>query len=110
MNVREAVKDKANYSTIVAYFKNLQTLSIADLALLIDVIEEMSEEIFEHYQALAELCRSEMQRLRQIYEQQQTFDFLTESERCQLGSLITRACGMKVLLAEKYEDMAAALT
>ena len=37
--IREAVKNKENYSSIVTYFKTQKTLSEADLALLIDMIE-----------------------------------------------------------------------
>ena len=40
--IREAVKNKENYSSIVTYFKTLKILSETDLALLIDIIEEMS--------------------------------------------------------------------
>jgi len=110
MNVREAVKDKANYSSIVTYFKNLQTLGMTDLVLLIDVIDEMSEEIFEHYKALQELCKRELQRIRQLYENMGTFDYLEETEKCQLAYIVKKACSMNVVLAEKYESMAAALT
>ena len=110
MNVREAVKDKANYNSIVEYFKNLQTLGMTDLVLLIDVIEEMSEEIFEHYKALQDICRRELQRMRLFYESKGTFDYLEETEKRQLAYIVQKACHMKVVLAEKYEDMAAALT
>lgn len=52
MDVLEAVKCKENYSSIVTYFKAMNTLDTAQLAVLIDTIEQMSEEIFEHYKAL----------------------------------------------------------
>ena len=55
--IREAVKNKENYSSIVTYFKTQKTLSEADLALLIDMIEEMSPEIYEHYRALQDMFR-----------------------------------------------------
>ena len=55
--IREAVKNKENYSSIVTYFKTQKTLSEADLALLIDIIEEMSPEIYEHYRALQDMFR-----------------------------------------------------
>ena len=110
MNVREAVKDKGNYSSIVDYFKNMQTLGMTDLVLLIDVIDGMSEEIFEHHKALQDLCKRRVQEFRKTYEAEGNFDFLDETERSQLAYVLKQACSMKVLLAEKYEHMATALS
>lgn len=110
MDVREAVMDMANYDSIVTYFKNLKTFGGDDLALLVDTIDNMSEEIFEHYKALCDLCRGELQKLRRTFQKQSDFDFLEVFERRQLAYAVNKACGMGILLTEKYEDMAAALS
>lgn len=52
MDVREAVKDKGKYKDIAEYFRKSDTLDTDQLTLLIDTIELMSEEVFEHYKAL----------------------------------------------------------
>ena len=52
MDVKEAVKDKAQYKDIVAYFQGMDRIGTEQLVLLIDTISLMSEEIFEHYKAL----------------------------------------------------------
>lgn len=106
MNVKEAVKDKANYYRIVTYFKNLKTLSMDDMVRLVDVIEVMSEEIFEHYKALCDMCRDELQKISRIYREEKNLDFLEDSQKRQLAYILSKACGRKILLAEKYEDMA----
>lgn len=100
MNVNEAVKDKANYSSIVTYFKNLKTLSPDDMVRLIDVIEVMSEEIFEHYKALCDMCREELQQINEHCE---------ASQRRQLAYVLDKACAMKIVHEEKYQDLAAEL-
>lgn len=110
MDVRTAVMDMANYSSIVTYFKNLKTFGGDDLVLLVDTIDNMSEEIFEHYKALCELCRGELQKLRRSFQKQGNFDFLEVPERRQLAYAVNKACGMGILLAEKYTEMAAALS
>lgn len=92
--IREAVKNKENYSSIVTYFKTQKTLSEADLALLIDMIEEMSPEIYEHYRALQDMFR---EGIRKHLEAQ-------EASGEQLAYAIKKGCALGTLLAEKYAD------
>lgn len=104
MDVRAAVKKKENYSSIVTYFESLKTLSVDELVLLIDVIDEMSEEIFEHYRALQLLFRGEISRIIKKRQETGDFSFLTESEREQVSYTLEKAGHLGVLLWEKYEE------
>lgn len=107
MDIRIAVKDKENYGEIVRWFRSQGTLDIDQMVLLVDTIEAMSEEIFEHYRALQDICRKEIKRIQNRYREEGSIDsFLDESERRRLAYVIEKACGMGVLLSEKYEDMA----
>ena len=57
MDVRNAVKHRENYDSIVTYFKTLKTPGMDQMVLLIDTIEQMSPEIYEHYRALQDIFR-----------------------------------------------------
>lgn len=93
--IREAVKNKENYSSIVTYFKIQKTLSEADLALLIDIIEEMSPEIYEHYRALQDMFREGIRK---------HLEASKEASGEQLAYAIKKGCALGTLLAEKYAD------
>ena len=58
MDVRNAVKHRENYDSIVTYFKTLKTPGMDQMVLLIDTIEQMSPEIYEHYRALQDIFLS----------------------------------------------------
>lgn len=100
MDIRTAVQDKENYGEIVNWFRSQGTLDIEQMVLLVDTIEAMSEEIFEHYRALQDICRKEIKRFAS------TDIGLDESDRCRLAYVIQKACSLGVLLPEKYEDLA----
>ena len=104
MNVREAVKDKARYKDIVVYFQELDTLSMDHLVLLIDTVDLMSEEIFEHYKALQVIFKKVVSEILTRRNQEGNFDFLTDSQKCQLSYAIEKAGNLRVLLSEKYEE------
>lgn len=108
MDVRQEVKKKENYGSIVAYFKDLKTPDMDQLVLLIDTIAEMSEEIFEHYKALSDLLREELKKMQCIAGEKGNYDFLSDSEKSQLAYIIEQAFRLKILLPEKYEDLAKA--
>lgn len=95
MDIREAVKDKANYSSIVTYFKTLKEPDLDQMILLIDVIGQMSPEIYEHYRALQDIFRREIKKA--MAEEQPG-----RSEK--LAYIIGKGCGTGTLLAEKYES------
>ena len=95
--IREAVKNKENYSSIVTYFKTQKTLSAADLALLIAMIEELSPEIYEHYRALQDMFPA-----CDISEQISLASKEASGE--QLAYAIKKGCALGTLLAEKYAD------
>jgi len=104
MEVREAVKDKARYQEIVTYFQERNSQEPEELALMIDVIELMSEEIFEHYRRMADLFKERVSRLLARREKEGSFQFLTEEQKERLSYALEKAGRLKVLLWEKYED------
>ena len=104
MDVREAVKDKARYKDIVVYFQELDTLSMDHLVLLIDTVDLMSEEIFEHYKALQVIFKEQVSEILKRREEEGGFSFLTDSQKRQLSYVLRKAGNRKVLLWEKYEE------
>ena len=104
MDIREAVKDKGKYKDIVGYFQGLGTLDTDCLALLIDTIELMSEEIFEHYKALQVIFKGMVSEILERREKEGGFGFLTDSQKSQLSYALQKAGNLKVLLWEKYEQ------
>lgn len=107
MDVKNAVKDKANYADIVAWFRSQGDLDMDRMVLLADTIEEMSEEIFEHYKALCDILQGQLQRIRGICRESSVRQaFPEDSERSQLGYVLMKACSLGVILAEKYEELA----
>ncbi len=104
MDVKEMVRDKARYKEIVTYFQEFNTLGAQELVLLIDTIELMSEEIFEHYKALQEIFKKAVSEILIRRQTEGSFGFLTDSQRCQLSYALQKAWNLKVLLREKYEE------
>lgn len=100
MDVRTAIKDKENYGEIVNWFRSQGTLTMDQMVLLVDAAGLMSEEIYEHYRALQDICRAEVKRILSIK------GMLDESGQRQLAYVIEKACGLGILLSEKYEDVA----
>lgn len=106
MDVMTAVKDKENYGKIVSWFHDQEPLTIEQMGLLIDTIEVMSEEIFEHYKELQEIFRTRMKQIRkQCQEEAGTDSFLSDTDKNRLAYAVRKACDWKVLLAEKYESL-----
>lgn len=106
MDVLAAVKDKANYADIVKWFREQGDLNTEQLVLLADTIGEMSEEIFEHYQALCDILKQQLQKLRTICAEKDCQElFPDSSERNQLVYVLVKACEEKAVLAEKYTEL-----
>lgn len=99
MNIKNAVREKENYADIVRWFEERQPLQMDELVLLADTMTAMSEEIYEHYRALQDICKTELQRIRKAET------VLDEHQQEQLIYVIRRACEEGFLLSEKYEDM-----
>ena len=93
--IREAVKNKENYSSIVTYFKTLKTPGMDQMVLLIDTIEQMSPEIYEHYRALQDIFRM---RLKEMLAGG------NPGPQEQLAYIIQKGCSTGTLLREKYES------
>lgn len=104
MDITEAVKDKARYKEIVTYFQGRDNSDTEQLALLIDTIEQMSEEIFEHYKALEMILKKAVSEILTRREREGGFGFLDDSQKCQLSYTLRKAGSLRVLLWEKYEE------
>lgn len=106
MDIRSAVKEKANYADIVAWFRAKGDLDADQLVLLADTITEMSEEIFEHYKSLCDIMKGQLQRIRRICMEQgvQTV-FPDETTRHQIAYAAETACRGRAVLPEKYEKL-----
>ena len=94
MDVRKAVKHRENYDSIVTYFKTLKTPGMDQMVLLIDTIERMSPEIYEHYRALQDMFRMRLK------------EMLAGGNPCpqeQLAYMIQKGGSTGTLLREKYE-------
>lgn len=104
MDVKEAVKDKARYKEIAAYFQELNTFGTKELVLLADTIEVMSEEIFEHYKALTEIFKKAVSEIIMRREREGSFGFLTDSQKSRLSYALKKAGALRVILWEKYEE------
>lgn len=95
MDVRKAVKHRENYDSIVTYFKTLKTPGMDQMVLLIDTIEQMSPEIYEHYRALQDMFRI---RLKAMLAGENPVPHE------QLAYIIQKGCSTGTLLREKYES------
>ncbi len=104
MNVREAVKDKANYAEIVDYFKSLEPLDLKQTALLEDVTEKMSEQIFEHYRAMQLMLRKAVAGVMDRRKQTGDFSFLSAADQRTLKEVIIRGSDNGALNPEHFED------
>lgn len=103
MDVKEAVKSKENYSSIVAWFQSMETLDMDQMVLLIDTIDSMSEEIYEHYRALQIRFKQAAAQVLERRQKEGNFSFLTKTQKTQFGYALKKAGEKKVLLAEKYQ-------
>lgn len=104
MDVRQSVKDKANYGNIVTYYKEVKEFDIPKLAELIGVTGEMSEEIYEHYRALCDIFKREVKQVLKKAEAAGGLEkLLTPADKTLFLQTIRQACETKVLLTEKYK-------
>lgn len=97
--------NKAEYGIIV---EQLQMLRVPTehwtselgwyLMTLIDVMDHMSQEIFEHYKSLEEIFKTT---IRTVLKENWETDF-EKKERVMLGYVILKACRLHVLNSEKY--------
>lgn len=110
MDVRSAVKEKENYADIVLWFRAQGDLDSERLVLLADTVGDMSEEIFEHYKALCDLLKDQLRRIRRMGEETgYEAAFPEKTVRRRIAYAAEKACGLRAVLPEKYEDMVKAL-
>lgn len=106
MDVKTAVKDKANYAEIVAWFREQRDPDAEELALLADTAGEMSEEIYEYRRALCDLLKERLQQVRRACKEQgcETV-FPDPAERKRLAYAVEKACRVGAVLPEKYAGL-----
>lgn len=100
---------KEHYAQIVRVFKGLELSLGWEMMALIDVIDVMSEEIFEQYKAMKVLFK---EKLAAILEERGGLDGLkmeAPTERAMAAYLILAACQNETILVEKYLHMAVSL-
>lgn len=105
MEYETGYHNKAEYGIIV---EQLQMLRVSTdhwtselgwyLMTLIDVMDHMSQEIFEHYKSLEEIFKTT---IRTVLKENRETDFEIK-ERAMLGYVILKACRLHVLNSEKY--------
>ncbi|MCI8949249.1 MAG: hypothetical protein HFG49_04290 [Lachnospiraceae bacterium] len=97
---------KAHYGQIVARFQEEDCSKLKNLVHLIDTIDQMSPEIYEHYRSLQDLFREHIRRLLEsIRRPDGSYQAGTEKELEQLTYCIKKACADGTLLREKYQDL-----
>ncbi len=98
--------EKEKYPEIVEEFRRKGDMNPDELTALMDTIEAVSPEIYEHYRALCDMMKVQLQRIRRICETEGCESaFPEDSVRTQLAGVIERACAQKVILAEKYREL-----
>ncbi len=106
MDVKTAVRDQAKYPDIVAWFCSLGDLDAGQMVLLADTIGEMSDQIYEHHRALCDLLKSQLQRVRRACQEKGCQEaFPDRSVRQQLSYVVSKACSLRAVLPEKYEEL-----
>ncbi len=106
MDVMTAVKDKANYGAIVKWFRGQGDLDMDQMVLLADTIQAMSEEIYEHYRALRDILKSQLQRIRRICEDGHLDEICPQGPmRDQLTYVVGIAVARKVILPDRYGEL-----
>lgn len=100
--------NKAEYAKIVRQLLALAPSEQADmeqkgwyLMAVIDVIDSMSREIFEHYKSLEEIFKKT---IRNILAAGWNNDF-SKKESAMMGYSIVKACNLGVLNSEKYAEI-----
>ncbi|MDO5349410.1 MAG: hypothetical protein Q4E86_05670 [Lachnospiraceae bacterium] len=100
------VEKKAHYGQIVARFQEADCSDTQNLVYLIDTIDQMSPEIYEHYRSLQDLFRVNIQGLLNAIRQPgDRYQARSEEELQQLAYCLQKACANHTLLQEKYQDL-----
>lgn len=87
-------------------FRNADCSHIQDLVYLIDTIQQVSPEIYEHYRGLQDIFRANIHRLlEEIREPGEIYRVKNEEEKQQLTYCLEQACANKTLLREKYQNL-----
>ncbi|MDO5293270.1 MAG: hypothetical protein Q4F05_11020 [bacterium] len=124
MAYETAFHNKENYNEIVDTFLNVNSyldlhnkysLHVAAVyaMTLIDTLDVMSKEIFEHYKTLETLCKTSIKQILEhiknenklIYQtiDKSEIDKSTLSDLARVAYVLLKACRMRVLLPEKYQ-------
>lgn len=97
---------KAHYSQIVDRFKAADLFCLEGLTALIDTIDQMSPEIYEHYRSLQDLFRENIRRYLSAIRQPDGSCLVgLDKELQQLKDCLQKACADHTLLREKYQGL-----
>lgn len=100
------VEKKAHYGQIVEKFRSADCSQIQELDYLIDTINQMSPEIYEHYRGLQDIFRENIHAfLAGIRETGEVYRVRNEEEKELLAGCLKKACANRTLLKEKYQDL-----
>ncbi len=100
------LEKKAHYGQIAARFQEADCSDPQNLVYLIDTIDQMSPEIYEHYRSLQDLFRVNIRRLlNAIRRPDGSYQTRSEEELQQLTYCLQKACADNTLLREKYQDL-----
>lgn len=108
MDFETKYHNKAEYNEIVSQLKSLEEKAMTEksatcwyLITLIDVIGNMSKEIFEHYKSLEEIFKKA---IKAILDNRQDSS-LDLKMSAMMGYSILKACNIGVLNSEKYAEI-----
>lgn len=97
---------KAHYAQIVERFQKADCSNPENLLCLIDTIDQMSPQIYEHYRSLQDLFRENIRSLlNRMYEPGGVYRADTEENLRRLVCCLKKGCANKTLLQEKYQDL-----
>lgn len=93
---KEHYQDIINAFTEIApqYLKSELSDKVVFLNAIIETMAVMAQPMFEHYMALADMFKTALK----------TID-LNQTSNADLSAILRKACAMKVILTEKYQDL-----
>lgn len=98
--------EKEEYAQVVARYRNIESFTPDQLVGLADDMGAMSEEIYEHYRAMQDLCKRELGKIRDAYEREGSLEALYDREqREKIWYVLKKAGEHRAILWEKYEKM-----
>ena len=102
-------RKKAHYGQIVEKFREADCANVENLVYLIDTINQMSPEIYEHYRGLQDLFRAGLKAylagIAEMKEMGPVYRIADPQEKEKLEYCLNKACENGTLLREKYSSL-----